>query len=283
MTTVIVDNEEVVPTQYEEKPKEALDTLEQAVGEAPETENATIENVGVEEEVSFEVPAKFKNKTKREILESYANLEQELGRKGQEVGELRQLTDTFLKTQLENTKQPDQQELVQEDNISEVDFFEDPQKAVSSLIEKHPKFKEIEEVSKRSKANEALNTLNSRHPDYKDIITNDGFQSWVQESPIRSRLFVEADNYSVDAADELLSTWKALNGVERNQEVAELKQQKQKRKLKEAHSEVATGSNPSSGKVYRRSDLIRLKMTDPDRYEALGDDIYKAYAEGRVR
>ena len=32
MATVIVDNEEVVPTQYEEKPQAELDSLEKAVG-----------------------------------------------------------------------------------------------------------------------------------------------------------------------------------------------------------------------------------------------------------
>jgi len=43
------------------------------------------------------------------------------------------------------------------------------------------------------------------------------------------------------------------------------------------------GSGESSRRVYRRADLIRLKMTDPQRYEALSDEIMKAYQEGRVK
>ena len=43
------------------------------------------------------------------------------------------------------------------------------------------------------------------------------------------------------------------------------------------------GSGESSRKVYRRADLIRLKMTDPQRYESLSDEIMAAYAEGRVK
>ena len=43
------------------------------------------------------------------------------------------------------------------------------------------------------------------------------------------------------------------------------------------------GSGESSKRVYRRADLIRLKMTDPSRYEALSDEIMQAYAEGRVK
>jgi hypothetical protein len=35
--------------------------------------------------------------------------------------------------------------------------------------------------------------------------------------------------------------------------------------------------------TYRRVDLMKLKATDPDRYSMLGDEILRAYAEGRVK
>jgi len=43
------------------------------------------------------------------------------------------------------------------------------------------------------------------------------------------------------------------------------------------------GSGEVSRKIYRRADLIKLKMTDPDRYMALQDEIMSAYADGRVK
>ena len=43
------------------------------------------------------------------------------------------------------------------------------------------------------------------------------------------------------------------------------------------------GSGETSRKVYRRADLIKLRMTDPDRYMALQDEIMSAYAQGRVK
>jgi hypothetical protein len=47
---------------------------------------------------------------------------------------------------------------------------------------------------------------------------------------------------------------------------------------------VDTGGTGESGKkIYRRADLIRLKMTDPNRYDALSDEIMAAYQEGRVK
>ena len=47
---------------------------------------------------------------------------------------------------------------------------------------------------------------------------------------------------------------------------------------------VDTGSSaPSSRKTYRRADLINLRIRDPQRYEAMQDEILSAYAEGRVK
>jgi hypothetical protein len=52
--------------------------------------------------------------------------------------------------------------------------------------------------------------------------------------------------------------------------------------MKAAQVDVG-GSGESSKRVYRRADLIRLKMTDPARYESLSDEIMQAYADGRVK
>jgi hypothetical protein len=52
--------------------------------------------------------------------------------------------------------------------------------------------------------------------------------------------------------------------------------------LKAAGVDVG-GSGEVSRKIYRRADLIKLKMTDPDRYMALEAEILDAYATGRVK
>jgi hypothetical protein len=52
--------------------------------------------------------------------------------------------------------------------------------------------------------------------------------------------------------------------------------------MKAAQVDVG-GTGESSKRVYRRADLIRLKMTEPDRYDALSEEIIKAYQEGRVK
>jgi hypothetical protein len=102
------------------------------------------------------------------------------------------------------------------------------------------------------------------------------------------QLFAQANNYDVDAAMELLGNYKSIKGYQ------EQKANKADDTLKKVDSEARTktlkaagvqqgGSGELSKPVYRRNDLIRLRMTDPERYNGMQDDIMQAYAEGRVK
>ena len=117
----------------------------------------------------------------------------------------------------------------------------------------------------------------------KEILKDTKFAEWIKGSKIRQRLFAQADQrYDFDAADELLSNWKERQQA-LGQTVANEKQQR-KQTLKAASTGNVRGSGEqSSKKVYRRSDIIKLMKTDPDRYLSLSDEIMQAYKEGRVR
>ena len=69
-----------------------------------------------------------------------------------------------------------------------------------------------------------------------------------------------------------------------NEEVNEGKKVKRDTAMKagEAMSN-SSGESTAGKKIYRRADLIRLKVTDPKRYDDLADEIYQAYSEGRVK
>ena len=98
----------------------------------------------------------------------------------------------------------------------------------------------------------------------------------------RLELYTRADaQFDFDAANELLSTYKQLRGIKTKQ-VATDGESSRKNSLKAAAVDVG-GSGESSKRTYRRADLIRLKMNDPDRYEALSNEIMQAYQEGRVK
>jgi len=124
--------------------------------------------------------------------------------------------------------------------------------------------------------------LNAEHPDYSQVVNDAEFQSWVKSSPVRVGLYAKADGeFDYDSANELLSTFKQLRGVKAKQS-EQASDATRAKSMKAAQVDVG-GSGESSKRVYRRADLIRLKMTDPARYETLSDEIMQAYSEGRVR
>jgi cysteinyl-tRNA synthetase len=207
-----------------------------------------------------------------------------LGRKAQEVGELRKLSDSFLQAQINTNHQPPKQQNPQETSEPEVDFFEDPNLAVNKAIENHPKFKEFQEYQTQQVQTNAKTHLEQTHPDFTTVVADSKFQNWVKESPIRTQLFKAADEYNFDAANELLSTWKDRSMINKTQEVDAQSEVNRQAALKAGTTESRTSTDASGGgKQFRRADLIRMKIENPNQYESMQDEIYSAYAEGRVK
>lgn len=228
-----------------------------------------------------ELPEKYKGKTAAEIVKMHQEAEKMIGRQAQEVHEVRSLADQLLKQQLESnkTKQPTEQ-------TQEEDFFADPQKAVERTVDQHPAVLAAKQASLELKKMQTGQQLAAKHPDFMEIAQNADFQNWIKASPFRMDLFTKADaEFDFPAADELLSTYKELRQVKSTQQQEQLKAVEAKAQdtaMKAASVDVG-GSGEVSRKIYRRADLIKLKMTDPDRYMALQDEIMSAYADGRVK
>ena len=270
MSNIVVDPEEISTDVEEQNTVEPDETLELQEAET--------------QEPAYEVPDKFSGKSVEDIVKSYQNLEQELGRKSQEIGELRNLSDSFLKAEISRNDPQTSQANENSNNETEDDFFEDPSKAVNSLIEKHPRFQEFQEFQAKQSQDSSKVQLEQTHPDYVDIVQDTGFQDWVKASKFRVNLFEEADKYNYEAADELLTHWKERSMIDKTAEVKQEQADSRKKALKTGKTESRSSSDSTAGKkTYRRADLIRLKQNDPNRYADLADEIYEAYAEGRVK
>ena len=232
-----------------------------------------------------EMPEKYKNKSLDEIVRMHQEAEKLIGRQAQEVGEVRKLADSLLKQQLEakHDKQPEP--------AQEIDWFEDPQKAVHQAIESNPVLKQLQEQQAVQAQRAALEAIEKSHPDFVSVAKSEDFQQWVGESKVRQRLYNDANNYDVDSALELLNNYKSLRGLrQQKEETSKAADEALKKTDSEGRSKalkaaaVQQGGTGETGKpVYRRADLIRLRMQDPSRYESMADEILNAYAEGRVR
>ena len=227
------------------------------------------------------VPDKYKNKSVDDIIKMHQEAEKLIGRQAHEVSEVRKLADELLKRQLAPTKEPEI-----ELDAPEVDFFENPQVAIKKAIETDPSVQEAKQMAIELKRMKTAQQIAAKHPDFGQIAKDAGFQDWIKGSKVRLNLYAKADaEFDFEAADELLSIYKELRQVKSSKDsaaVQEAGKQQKAQAMKAAGVDIG-GSGESSKKVYRRADLIRLKMTDPNRYEALQPEIMSAYAEGRVK
>jgi len=228
------------------------------------------------EEAKSELPEKYRNKSLEEVVRMHQEAEKLIGKQAQEEGEIRKLSDELIKQNLGS-----KQQRVQEEE-SEVDFFQDPQKAVQATIDKHPDVLAARQASMDFKRMQVQQKLSQEHPDFSQVVGDSEFQNWVKGSSVRLALYAKADSeFDYDSANELLSTFKQLRGI-KAKETEKASDATRTKNMKAAQVDVG-GSGESSKRVYRRADLIRLKMTDPVRYESLSDEIMQAYSEGRVR
>lgn len=222
------------------------------------------------------LPDKYRDKSLEDIVRMHQEAEKLIGKQAQEVGEVRKLADELIKQNLSSNKQPIEQ------SEPEVDFFENPKEAIRKTVDSHPDVVAGRQAALDFKKMQIQQKLAQDHPDFGQIAQDTDFQNWVKSSPIRLGLYARADGeFDYDSANELLSTYKQLKGIKAKQ-TSDAGETQRKTNLKAAAVDVG-GTGESSKRVYRRADLIRLKMTDPNRYEALSEEIMQAYSEGRVK
>ena len=223
-----------------------------------------------------DIPNFYRDKSLEDVIKMHQEANKLIDRQGKEVGEIRKLADELIKQNLSSNKQSIKEE------APEVDFFENPKEAIRQTVDNHPDVVAGRQAAYDFKKMQIQQKLAQEHPDFGQVASDPDFANWVKSSPIRINLFAKADGeFDYDSANELLTTYKQLRGVKAKQ-TSDAGEATRKTNLKAASVDVG-GSGESGKRVYRRADLIRLKMTDPNRYEALSDEIMQAYAEGRVK
>lgn len=243
------------------QPNVAKDLKEEPVKEEPKVED---------------VPEKYKGKSLKDIVAMHQEAEKLIGRQGSEVGELRKVVDDFIKTQTAKDSQ------VNEPTVSDDDFFVEPNAAVKKAIDSHPAIKQAQDQALMMKREQTLSQLKSEFPNVQDIVQSPDFADWIKSSRVRTELFARAETqFDYDSAKELLSTWNEKQSI--TKKVAETSKVDRDQQLKAADIGTNNGTTESvAKKKYRRSDIIKLMQTDPDRYDAMSNEIMAAYREGRV-
>lgn len=255
---------------------EVVDPTVSSLDDPTVLETKQVEQPAKVEDPVEDLPEKYKGKSVKEIIAMHQEAEKLIGRQGSEVGELRRVVDDFIKTQSATTKKTEE-----ETELTEDDFFVNPKEAVAKAVEKHPSVIEAKQASLAMKREAVLGQIAKQFPDYMDTIQDPSFADWIKSSKVRTELYARAETqFDLDSAVELLSTWNERK--ERTKAVTETSKADREAQLKAADIGTTGGNETVSKKKFRRSDIIKLMQTDPDRYMEMQPEIMAAYAEGRV-
>lgn len=276
MAEIIEQDEEVVLEEGEE-----LGSLDDLAAGTPvvEEEPQAVEEEEVEE---VHIPEKFKGKSIEDVIRAYEEAEKALGRKNNEVGELRKLTDEFLKQSLQLNETPSA--AAEGSKIEVDDLLEDPNKALETALNSSPRLRQLEEQLIAAQRVEQQKQFEAKHPGGMEQIVSPEVQNWIAASNVRQRLFMEAhQNYDYDLAGELLEMYNREQGVK-----VQGAQEKQKANRDKALKEGAVekgGTGQAPKKIFKRTDLMKMMMTNRDAYDdpAFQAELTKAYQENRVR
>jgi hypothetical protein len=256
---------------------EEVDLFAKETPEVIDTEALEAEEKPADE---FVVPAKFTGKSLEDVITSYTNLETEFGRKNNEVGELRQLTDEILK---QNVRAGQQSAELEDDIVGFDDLISDPEAAIDKALSANPRLAALEQSIAATAQDTAHKAVLARHEDADSVVVSADFQAWIGEQPGRQKVFADASN-NLDAgvAADMLDLYKSTVAA-RSGEAELLRDAAARDGMKLATTEKRGHKPAQSKKLFKRAELIKLKIHDPRRYEAMSPEINLAYAEGRVR
>lgn len=226
------------------------------------------------------VPSKFEGKTAEDIAKSYTDLEAKFGKQGNELGELRRMTDQILQRQLQTDNAPSNTE--PESNLDD-DFLLNPGETVQKLV--NEAMKPLADKLQNQERSTSVASLEQKHPDMATIVQNEKFQEWILSSPAREANWGLAANGDFEQADDLFSTYKALNPEPSITETAPVADNSAELETATAMSTGASSEGTSTGKpgqVFSRRRLVALQVENPAKYRELASEIEAAYTEGRI-
>lgn len=274
------------------------ESARQALTEAVTAPQEPTQNTGNSEvtgtnQSAEDLPEKFRGKSPKQIVEMYQNLESRLGTMANDLGVQRQLTDRLLGMKREDDLRANDpsRKRVESKPVTTNDILDRPQETLERVVTERVSSVQ-EDVNTRIRTLEtelARAKFETKHSNYQQTVNDPAFIEWVKASPLRMRAAAVANAGDWGIADELFTEYEQTHRQPTHQNTT----RQDNSNLDEARRASFTTSGNASGtdgkakpgKVYKRSDLMRLRIEDPEAYydEAFQDEILRAHAEGRVK
>lgn len=278
-TLVDVNNEPGDLAALEKDLSEAVTTQATADKATQATKPATTDSPAV--------PEKYEGKSLQDVVDMHRNLESAYGRMANDLGTQRKLTDQLL--ELKRTEDLNQNPAAKPVEVSSTEILDNPTGALDKYFESRESQIAAQTTERLAQMEAALaqDRFTAKHSDYNEIANDPEFVAWLQATPYRSRAAQLAVQGDWNAADELMTEFKEIRAAKPAGEGAPATDPNLEaaRAASLESSGTAGGQSTSSGKVYRRADLVRLKLEKPKIYgdPQFQQEIMQAYAEGRVK
>jgi hypothetical protein len=199
----------------------------------------------------------------------YKDLEVEYSRQGQQVGDYRQLVDSYINST------PDGSEAITESPevspITPDDIYDNPDQAINKAIDQHPaikRAKELEQELEQTRRDAVMGEFNVKHPSFQETVKSDEFANWIREDESRFELLKRADTFDMISADALFSLYEAskapaVGSSEPN--------------IDDVALESGSGAEAPAPDRYSRSEMLRI-MTLAKQGDMAADAYYKEHA-----
>lgn len=228
----------------------------------------------------------------RKQAESYPQLQSAYGRMANDLGIQRKWTDQVLALDKRSKDLNGTPETAKKPPaVNPRDLVDKPTETLDAYWKQREADlrAEMEQKQALELAQRAEQDFLNKHTDFAEVTATSEFVSWVTSSPLRKRAAALAGQGNYVVADELLTEYKAVKGQapasagDSNRGHGQETEAARKASLESA-AQAGTVSG-AKGQIYRRADLIQLKMTKPQVYSdpSFQAEILRAYAEGRVK
>lgn len=245
-----------------------------------------------EPEPASELPEKFRGKTLDQVVDMYQNLERFHGQQSNELGQQRKMIDELLELKRSDDLSRQTPPEAQLPEVTAADLLDNPNEVLDRAID--ARLSRFEETLNNIEVNSAKTAFENKYGNADQITASPEFQQWVRASPYRRQRALQAyEKHDYTAADELLTDFTLDNPVGNPSQSVTTPPAPSHQSpydnpaaaiLESSHSN-SNDVTPPAGKIYRRLDLMRLRMQDPEGYNdpAFQSEIVRAYQEGRVK
>jgi hypothetical protein len=243
------------------------------------------------------LPKRLRGKSEEERIKTFRELESELGRKNNEVGQLRYAIDQMLQMQRATSEATGKANKAQEDEpVTGERLLTDPSGTIEAVATRvaGKSTKEVQDRLDKIEFEARKESFAKKFPKFEETMANEDFIDWVKATPHRQKLAAEAAaRGSFDAAEELFGLYEEVRKVHSaavtsssdkpakgaSATDAQLIRPGNGNTTGGAAKRTTSGAN-TTAKTYGRRELANLYIRDRDSYNSL--NVQQLYREGRV-